>query len=351
MNHQELLKYRLFNQQLLQPSFKKPQELVSWMGAVQAQDYAMCKWALGLRLSKGTDQSIDEAIDNGALVRTHVLRPTWHLVAPADIRWMLQLTAPRIHQAAGSYYRKLELDQRIFKKAHQVLERELRDGNYQHRGELALALEKAKINTDDLRQTHILIQAELEGIICNGPRKGKQNSYALLEERVPAAPLPDREAALALLARKYFQSHGPATVKDFSWWGGLTLTDARKAVQSIAGEMEQIALNEDQFWWFPATIPSGVKKAAYLLPNYDEYIVSYADREPLVADRYAVTLGRNNPLFNNTIIIEGQVAGTWKRTLKMKEVEVMLDIPALPPARQKLVANAVKYYISFLEKD
>lgn len=351
MNHQELLKYRLYNQQLLQPCFDNPQELVSWMGAVQAQDYAMCKWALGLRLTTGNDQLIESAIDDGELVRTHVLRPTWHLVAPADIRWLLQLTAPRIHQAAGSYYRKLDLDQRVFKKAHQVLERELRDGNHQHRGELAIALEKAKINTDDLRLTHILIQAELEGIICNGPRKGKQNSYVLLEERVPAAPLPDRETALALLARKYFQSHGPATVKDFSWWSGLTLTDTRKAVQSIAGEMEQIALGEDSYWWFPAAIPSGVKKAAYLLPNYDEYIVSYADREQLVSDRYAVILGRNNPLFNNTVIIDGQVAGTWKRTLKAKTVEVTLDIPQLPPAQQKLADNAMKRYTSFLGKD
>ncbi|WP_118974003.1 winged helix DNA-binding domain-containing protein [Taibaiella koreensis] len=348
MNQKELLRYRLQSQRLLQPAVGSAQELVSWMGAVQAQDYAMCKWALGVRLPSADDALIEAALESGELIRTHVLRPTWHLVAPADVRWMLQLTAPRIHAYAQTYYRKAELDQKIFTKAHKVLERILH-GKHLDRTGIKTVFTKAGINTDDLRLTHILLHAELEGLICNGPRIGKQIGYALLEERVPAVATIDNDEALAMLARRYFQSHGPATEKDFSWWSGLSLTQARKGIGQIVKEMEKVSFGGQDFWFIPPALDPVAKTTVYLLPNYDEYTVAYADRALLMSQEKDHTISRDNPLFSNTIIVDGKVRGTWKRSIKKDSVAVATEsFEQLPATRRKQLDSAIEQYNRFL---
>ncbi|WP_118949548.1 winged helix DNA-binding domain-containing protein [Taibaiella helva] len=348
MTAKTLLHYRLQCQHILQPLAGTPQELVSWMGAVQAQDYAMCKWAVGLRLQSATDALIEEALDSGALVRTHVLRPTWHLAAPADIRWMLQLTAPRIHTYAQTYYRQQELDQKIFSKAHKVMERIL-SGKSQDRPAIKAALEKAGIRTDDLRLGNILLHAELEGLICNGPRIGKQIGYALLEERVPAVAPISNEEALAQLTRRYYQSHGPATAKDYSWWSGLSLSQARKGIEMTAKEMERVSLGGQDFWLIPKSL-SAAANAVYLLPNYDEYTVAYADRTLMMTPEGNEMIARQgNPLFSNTLIAGGKVEGTWKRSLKKDSVAVAVEpFGALSETRRKQVDTAIRKYSRFL---
>src|SRR5438046_754748 len=199
---------RLHNQHITRRTLETPQALVEWLGAVQAQDYAAAKWALGLRLQGVMDEDIEQAFTNGAILRTHVMRPTWHFVSPADIRWLLALTAPRVHAANAHYNRKLELDDAVFKCTHTVLANALQGGKQLTRDELASALQQAGIAMEgEQRVTYIIMRAELDGIICSGARRGKQFTYALLAERAPQARSLDRDEALAELTMRYFTSH------------------------------------------------------------------------------------------------------------------------------------------------
>jgi len=207
---------RLYNQLISRPAFESPAEVVSWLGAVQAQDYAAAKWALGLRMKDGSDAALDRALADGTIIRTHVIRPTWHFVTPADIRWMLALTAPRVKAALSYNSHRLGLDASVYKRSGSVLAKALQGGKQLTRLELAAILRQRGIKTDNLGFIHILLHAELDAIICSGGRRGRQFTYALLEERVPHAQKLDRDEALAELTSRYFTSHGPATVQDYA---------------------------------------------------------------------------------------------------------------------------------------
>ena len=172
---------RLANQRLSASSFRSPVEVVSWLGAVQAQDYAGAKWALSLRANGISDAQIEQACTDGSILRTHLLRPTWHFVAPDDIRWMLKLTAPRVHAASAFMYRQSGLDKAIFKKSNTIIEKSLRGGRQLTRTELASALDQAGIPAEGFHLGYLMMYAELEGIICSGARRGKQFTYALLK--------------------------------------------------------------------------------------------------------------------------------------------------------------------------
>src|SRR5579859_7689416 len=229
---------RLHNQFLSQQTFEKPGELVQWLGAVQAQDYGAAKWALGLRLHGTTDTMIEQAFAGGEILRTHVMRPTWHFVTPADIRWMLMLTAPRVLAASAYYFRLSELDDALFAKTNAALAEALQGDKQLTRSELALALQQAGIAVGDLlRLTYIIMRAELDGIICSGARRGKQFTYALLDERVPQSRVLDHNEALAEFALRYFTGHGPATLQDFVWWSGLTVADAKAGLEMASSQL------------------------------------------------------------------------------------------------------------------
>ncbi|SDF71274.1 winged helix DNA-binding domain-containing protein [Chitinophaga filiformis] len=326
-----LLQQRLANQQLIRPTFGSAPELVRWCGAIQAQDYEMSKWAVGMRLPAATTEQIEASISKGELVRTHVLRPTWHLVHPEDIRWMMTLTGPGIEQSMGTYNRKLELDSTVFRKSNKVFEKALRDGKQLTRPELADILEKAKIPTNDLRMNFLLIKAELDMVICNGGKRDKQITYALFEERVPASKLLTKEESLAALALRYFNSHGPATLKDFTGWSGLSITAARQGLNLVKDQLNKETVYDLEYWG-PAHA-SGVKSTdnpVLLIPNYDEYLVAYKDREVIYDGQHDDHLSREgNPLFNNIILIKGQIAGVWRRTIKKKEV--VMDLQTFAP--------------------
>jgi hypothetical protein len=225
---------RLATQHLIAPKSDTARDVVSLLGAVQAQDYAMSKWALGQRMRKATDATVEDEINSGGILRTHVLRPTWHYVAPADLRWMLALTGPRIKATLRHYDRDLGIESPVIRAAQKVMTRALRGGNHLTRAELAERMTKAGIRTDGTeRLSRLVMHAELDGIVCSGPRRGKQFTYALLEERVPPAKEMGREESLRSLAGRYFATRGPATEADFAWWSGLTMGDARAAIQSL----------------------------------------------------------------------------------------------------------------------
>lgn len=337
----EIAHRRLHNQHITQRTLATPQALVEWLGAVQSQDFAAAKWALGLRLHGVTDDDIEQAFTAGAILRTHVMRPTWHFVSPADIRWLLALTAPRVHAASAYYHRKLELDDVVFRCTNAVLANALQGGKQLTRDELASALQQAGIATDgEQRVTYIMMQAELDGIICSGARRGKQFTYALLAERAPHARSLDRDEALAELTQRYFTSHGPATIQDFVWWSGLTVADVKAGSAMVTSHLLHETINGQMYWFSPSTPPEqDLSQAAYLLPNYDEYTVGYTDRGAIFDVLHTNKLDPRGGLLTNTMVLDGQVIGTWKRTFK-KNTVVIAATPFVPLSNTE--ADAVK---------
>ncbi len=349
MTNDSRLTNRLYNQQLSRQEFKTPQDVVAHMGAIQSQDYGAAKWALGQRVPGATDESIETAFTNGDIIRTHVMRPTWHFVAPADIRWMLQLTAARVKAACAFGDRQNGLDDALFKRSNKTLEKALRDGQQLIRADIIEALSRAKIDTSDLRLTHIMIRAEQDGIVCSGARQGKQFTYALLEERVPPAKKLTNDEALAILTLRYFNSHGPATLQDFTWWSGLTITMAKLGLELVKDNFISEELDGHTYWMRDAT-PKGKLNIAYLLPNYDEYIVAYKDRSLLMSDQHNNKLdSRGNLLFQNVIVYAGKVIGLWKRTIKANDILVEITpFEPLTKTQQAAVNAAVKEYKKFM---
>lgn len=349
----DIARRRLANQLLLAPTLTAPAAVVRRLGAVQAQDYAGAKWGVGARTREALDAVVEQALSEGSILRTHVLRPTWHFVTPADIRWMLALTAPRVKAAMAYYDRQLELDHTVLRRSHTALTRALRDGRQLTRAELARVLGRAPVDvTGSQRLGHLLMHAELDGLVCSGVRRGKQHTYALLEERVPpAAPL-DRDDTLHELTRRYFATRGPATAKDFAWWSGLTLADATRGVQ-IAGRRLAREVVGDETYWFDAAAQSWRKRSptAHLLPNFDEYFIGFKNRSAIgkrlnstriVTSREAVT--------PHVIVVDGQLVGGWRRTLTKNAVVVELHLlVGLSGSEKRAVVAAAHAFGSFLE--
>lgn len=215
----------------------RPEDVVGWFGASQAQEYGPAKWAVGQRTGVASDADIEKALADGAILRTHVLRPTWHFVLPADITWMLELTAPRVFAQTASHFKNLGLDETTLERASKVIESELRGGNHLMRKELKAILEKSGIHVEGLRMAFITMFAELRGVVCSGARRGKQQTYALLAERAPNARVLDPDQALEELTHRFFVSRCPATLKDFCWWSSLRVADGRRGLEMVGARL------------------------------------------------------------------------------------------------------------------
>ncbi len=352
MNHLDLAQRRLHTQRIAGTPFAQAADVVRWLGAVQSQDFPAAKWALGQRTAGSTDADIQQAMDEGKILRTHVLRPTWHFVAPEDIRWMLELTAPRVKSLMSYAFRQLELDEAVFARSRAVLTKALTGGSQLTRKELAPILAEAGIATADLlRFGHILGIAELDGLVCNGAWRGKQPTYALLDEWVPPARSLERDEALAELALRYFTSHGPATLKDYVWWSGLTTADTRAGLEMVKGHLVRETVDGTDYWFAPSEPPvSEAAPSVYLLPNFDEYIVAYTDRSAIYDAAHNANLdARGNFLFSHTIVIDGVVAGIWKRTVKKNAVVIEPTLfRSLTDAEQKAFEAAMCRYGAFV---
>jgi hypothetical protein len=351
MNNSDIAQLRLRNQGLSKKIFQNATDMVGWLGAVQAQDYAGAKWALGQRLKSATDAAIEKDFNEGKLLRIHVLRPTWHFLAPEDIRWILMLSAPRVQVGNAFMYRQLELDRAIIRKSYSVLEKTLQGNKYLTRKELGTVLGKAGIITEGLRLAYIMMSAELDGVICSGPRKGKQFTYALLEERVPQVRERNREEALTELVRRYFATRGPATLQDFTWWSGLTMADAKSGLEMVKSQFVSKTI-DGQIYWFADFKPPPKAKSpkAHLLPNYDEYFIGFKDRSAIGEVIQLSKLDANDPAFiANVLIIDGQLVGGWKRTLNRDSVLVKLNLLAnLTKVESRAVTDAAQRYSKFL---
>jgi hypothetical protein len=313
--------------------FKTPDEVVSYFGAVQAQDYYAALWALRIRMGKASVSQVEAAFNEGKIIRTHIMRPTWHFVSPKDIRWMLKLTSPRVQAFNDHYYRKSGLDKSIFQKSNSVILKALQGGKQLTRTELNEYLKSAQIPTDNLGLSFTIMQAELEGIICSGPRKGKQFTYLLLDERVPKTRELSEDEALAELLKRYFQSHGPAQIQDFVWWSGLTVADAKKGINILKLKSEEI---EGKTYYYLKSSPKVENLGkAYLLPPFDEYFIAYKDRTAILDKNLNKYINAGGGRINGAVMLEGVIIGTWKRKLEKKRVVITVKPFA------KLIENQV----------
>lgn len=351
MTISEILDRRLSNQKLNADKPYRVQDLLLHFGAIQSQDCEGAKWALSQRLLAISNEEIESAFNKGLILRTHVMRPTWHFVAPEDIRWMLAITQDRVIRAMSTYNKALGLTASLFEKSLTILQHELRGHNYLTRNELGELLKRNGISWQGNGLAHIVMYVEVNGIICSGPKKGKQHSYALISERVADAKLISRDDSLKELAKRYFQSHGPAQLNDFVWWSGLLTSDAKKGIE-LNKKLESIQVDGKMYYFFDTPFHKRTNKI-YLLPNYDEYTVAYTDREVLTQNVDKSKLDfRQNSLFNNVILIDGKIEGVWRRTLKTKSVHVETRLfKALSSDEKRELSTSLQEYASFLQLD
>jgi Winged helix DNA-binding domain len=323
-----LIQNRLINQQIASAGFATVKDLVQYMGALQAQDYSMAKWAIGLRLQHTVDQQVEKALDKGSILRTHVLRPTWHFISANDIYWMLSLSAGQIMQRMKTMDKQLGLTASIFSRSNNIIEKALGEGRHLTREVLAEQLQAEKINLANNRLSHLLVRAELEQITCSGQMQDGKRTYALLANRVKKKIVLPREEALTKLASVYFRSRGPASLKDFVWWSGLSITEAKKGLHSISSELASVTINQ-QVYYYSRHIHAPPAKTGintvYLLPAFDEYILGYADRTAVLATTHQSKLLTRNGIFFPAIVVNGRVCGLWKKIEEKESVVITVE--------------------------
>ncbi|GAB3265539.1 winged helix DNA-binding domain-containing protein [Larkinella harenae] len=350
MTHADIIRYRLYSQQLAQPTLATPAEVVAWFGAVQGQEYAPAKWALGNRLPGSTEADIERALAHRTIIRTWPMRGTLHWVAATDIHWLLELIHPRSHALYAGYLRRNELAETVIAKSYSVMTKALEGGKERKRSELKKLLDEAGIPTNENRLGLLLGRASYDRLICHGIRSGNEFTFALLDEWVPKTGSLSREEALAKLTRRYFASHGPATLADFGWWSSLTLTEIKTAIELVKADFLSAEV-DGQTYWMPAATPDLARETTtvFLLPVYDEYLVAYKNRSaPLSGLSPTQVAKAGNGIFSPVIVADGRVVGTWnrKKTKHSFLVETNLFV-SLNSAQQEALLAAMDRYQAF----
>ena len=350
MDPLEIVRRRLVTQRLAGTAADTVAAAVAWLGAVQAQEFAEVKWSLAERTENCADTDVEAAFSLGDIVRTHALRPTWHFLAREDARWILRLTRTRVHALNAYWYRRAELDDRVFALSEVVLRRVLGDGEPRTRSELAEALAAGGVEAAGPRLAYVLMHAELDEIICNGPRRGRQHTYALFDDRVPVASVDgrSRDSALAELVFRYFRSHGPATLRDFTTWSSLPVRESRAAADGMADRIDSV-LDDNGIRWYSARAASvspspGRLEGAFLVPMYDETIVAYQDLRVVLAH----PVDRADSI-ERAVVIDGRTVGTWKRTITGASVVVECSLfGQLSASERRALQDAVARFGRFL---
>lgn len=355
-----MLRRRIVGQHLRTDPCASAAEVVADLVCVQSQEYSHAFWSLGLRCLAPTFAEIRRQFDDGQFLRTHILRPTWHFVTPADIRAVLAVTSPRVHRRNAGRYRELGLDAGTLSRSVEVIAAALVGNHYRTRRELGQELERRGISTAGQRLAHLVMYAELEALICSGPMAGPQHTYALLDERVPPAPQTDPKDALAELVFRFFSGHGPASVAELVRWSSLPTAEVKAAVESLRDRLESSTAEGQTLWWDPQRPlpPSGPSRpVALLLPLYDELLLSYRalnfPRDPRHPH------APRDDLFVGSVIVDGPMGarntgprnvGTWRRTVRGSFVQVQTSLsPSVTRAEEKAVQEAVRELAAFLQ--
>jgi len=350
MTNTEIILRRLSNQQIIRQEFSTPDQLLDWMLAMQAQDFSMAKWAMGLRLKGLTEVDMDKAFNEGSILRTHLLRPTWHFVCPADIRWLTRFTAPRIRRIMKSHFTKMEMDVKMLKKGNALLAKSLENKNFLDRNALKKIFNEAKLNTDDERMSFFLMEAELEEIICSGPRQGKQFTYALLDERAPNARQLEKKEALVEICRRYFLSRGPATIHDMAYWSGLTIKELQTGVDALGDEFKKVSSSNGMLIYNDTKAPAKMNATgSFLVPDYDEFGMSYRNRGAFQLrgeGKTDVKVEGNAAV--HFFVINGKFAGTWTKSVEKNGISAKAKPNAkLSATNDAKLKSAVQKYERF----
>ncbi|WP_127529909.1 winged helix DNA-binding domain-containing protein [Paenibacillus kobensis] len=327
------------------------EHVVRHLGALQAQDYHQALWAVGMRTQSATVTDVEKLIEDRKIVLTWALRGTIHCVHPDNVRWMLKHLAPRILAKDERRLEQLELNQEIIERCRQIVYTALGRSQRLARPDLMLLLEEHGIPTDNQRGYHLLWHLAQSGHICLGPREGKQQTFVLLDEWVPSANDLSRSDALALLAERYYASHGPATVQDLAWWAGITLSDARQGIEAAQSRLVSETINGQTYWRADNAHESsaGEGPAVHLLPGFDEYLLGYKDRSPVLRAEHARhIIPGNNGVFMPTIVVDGQVCGIWKRTVKSKGIDIEFKLFAPLRDSEQHIIEAAERYCAFM---
>ena len=340
---------RLVNHQLTTTDYTTPHQIIGHFGMIQAQDFNSAKWAIGARLNGCTEKMIHEAFDKGEILRTHVLRPTWHFVTPENIRWMLQLSANRIIQSMKSRDRDLGLTSEIYAKCYRIIEKALEKDISLTREELTNIMHNAGMEFDSSQMYHIIMRAEANGIVCSGALREKIQTYALLEKRVPATKPLTKEKSLSKLARIYFTGHGPAALQDFVWWSGLSVGEARQGLESVQTEFISETVDGQRYWMPDADFNplSDGKSKVHLLPAFDEYIVGYKDRTAVITSENHKKAISSNGVFRPVIIKAGKVIGLWKKASSGKKTITITPFEPIDNSTQQLIDLAAEKFGCF----
>lgn len=347
----EIGQLRIYHQQLALAPFEQAGQVVSWLGAMQAQDYTGALWSIGLRMKQATEQGVAQALADRTFVRTWPMRGTLHFVAAADVRWMLALLTPRMIAQTATRYRQLELDDAAFARSKDVFIQALQGGKHLTRDELYQQLEEANLPTAGQRGYHILVRAAQDALICFGLPREKEQTFTLVDEWLPPTKPWTREEALAELAKRYFSSHGPATLQDLVRWAGITVADAKLGLAAVEKELHHETIEGQRYWLSPSlqTSPNHAR-SAYLLSGFDEYLLGYGDRSAVLDPTYAnLICPGGNGVFQPTMVLHGKVVGTWKRVLKKGKVLITLA-PFVPLSAVELESfvPAAEQYAAFL---
>jgi hypothetical protein len=352
MTSRDIVQLRQQNQHITGSQSEKPRDVVCWMGAVQAQDYPAALWAVGLRTRKATAESVEQAIAERTIIRTWPMRGTLHFVTPADVRWMLKYLTPRIVARAAPRLRELNLDEATFSQSETVFTKALQGGRQRTRNAMYTLLERNNISCAGQRGMHILWKLAQDGLICFGPRDGKQPTFVLLDEWIPGKKIIPREEAIAELTNRFFSSHGPATLKDFIWWSGLTTAEARSGLEEVKTLFASQSV-DGQTYWFPRehVARRRVTQSVHLLPAFDEYLVGYKDRNAAVESAEARRALPGGGILRATVILDGRIIGTWRRTIVKEEVAIDVDpFAPLDKSQRRGIEEVAARYGKFLGK-
>lgn len=355
MNARDVAARRMHGHRLWGSPLETPRAVVGSFAAMQAQEFVPAKWSVAQRTTGLTESTFDRAFASGTILRTHVLRPTWHFVVAEDVRWLLDLTGPRVNQLNAYYYRKFGLDDEVFATCNGLFRRTLTGGRQHTRRQLADVLLRAGIEARGLHLGYILMRAELDAVLISGALSGRQQTYALFDDRVPDTASMDRDAALAELTRRYFTVRGPATTKDFATWSSLTVADATRGLDLIAPEVEPEiqpeVVDARTYWSVPSpAAPAPTAPVVDLIQGYDEYVMSYSESKDVLS-RDGQPAGGVEPAYLHAILLDGQVIGRWKHTATTRSVTLDTAFDRRLTADEvTAMESAVAHFGQFLER-
>ena len=315
---------RLLSQQLISPQFTKSEDVVAHMGAIQAQDYRMVRWAVGMRTKRPSNVDFRDAFDEGRIIRLHLHRGTWQLVSSEDYWWMLSLCQPKAEATIRGWMKsnKEEIDDNELYQVRDLLVQTADVMGSATKQDFDNVLREHDITMNDHRLSYHIRLAELSGTLCSGNLTPKTATYALAEKKIKRTPTMERDEMLMLMAKKYFQSHAPATFEDYVWWSGLSAADCKLGMQLLGDELHKETWKGYDFYLLDSSRTRGFRRGnALLLAPYDEYLIGYKTRELALAPHHVPHAHTNNGIFFPVIAEDGIICGNWSPWKKSLQTE------------------------------